>query len=216
MAADIARKDRHLYDAAWMAYMEACDRQPEVGIPFGAAFDAGVKLEPKLTETFTEVNTFLANDCKSYNDSRNSPEKLAAFIPRLQQVSAKISESRELGLNAGDNLKKSLVGHDRLHQKLGLDPRRSSCRTKLLERTSHVEARTALLMQKVTQIKTLCPVAETNEPKAITAKNKNVGAGSPAPTEAELKNGRSPASESTISGTKQAIEDATKGSAVTK
>lgn len=209
----LSREELKLQDPGWVKYIYTCDSFHEYSADLAPAFWTGNKWEPQLTDTLTEIDTFLAKDCKAYNDSRNSPELLAAFVPRLQAVSGKVSEARRLGLEATGRLASATARLADLHRKLGLDTRKTPCMAKLQERTAHSQSRMQALLARTQKIEKLCPITMETAPKAKAPQA--YGQGAPVPGKAAVT--RTPASNgaSDLTGTQKAIDDARKGAAET-
>lgn len=206
----LSKEDLSAYDAEWVQYVQSCDSFHFLKLPFASAFWNGVKWEPKISEALVTIDNFLAQDCKKYNESRNSPEKLAAFLPQLKAMSTKVTDAREAGLKVAADLSISTARLEKLQRELGNDPNSAVCLKSLQKRSLHVALRSSALLEKTKRIEELCPVAETAEAKPV--KNTKLGQGAPTTATKESKAGATPANASDISGTKKAIEDAQQGS----
>lgn len=203
-AIEISRDQIKHFDPGWVSYIEACDTYHDYSRDLAPGFRTGAAWEPQLSDALQEIDSFLEKDCRAYNESRNSPDLLAAFVPRLQSVSGKVSLARMNGLAVSSRLMSASVRLKAIYKKLGLDPRESPCISKIEERAVHSQQRMQSLLQRTQKVEKLCPIAEKSTPKASALRVYGQGAPEALPSRKRVLD----ASSSDITGTQKAAKEA--------
>ena len=209
-AAVLTEEQAKATDPGWLRFIEACDTYHTLNLPLAPAFWTGRQFEPKHGLTLQQVDQFLESDCKSYNDSRNSPEKLAAFVPKLHAVSAAVTETRALALQAESELDRAYRGLRERYLRLGANPRESECYLYVEQRLGHVLARNRELLERTRKIERLCPVSASKEPMPAA----KLPSGQGAPAARAGKDQSAPPSASGLTGTGRAISEAKTAAAI--